>query len=105
MNHCHDCSRKDCAAVQRCLDEVEAPGKRAQAAASHDNHADALDRLRALRLWHWLALLRARQHERNAVSSSLMTKYAHEASEHLGFVQSLNDFFQPGDTAEADAAK
>lgn len=71
-----------------------------------------LDRLRALRLWHWRMAMRHRalQHEVEAIlvttnSSSLKSAvktYADAASVHLHAVQTLNEFFPIGDTAEAD---
>lgn len=66
---------------------------------------DALRRLRELRVWHWRQLLRARMFQRSCASASLARQYDQEAATHLGFVQSLNDFFPMGDTAEADSLK
>ena len=48
-------------------------------------------RLRVLRLWHWESV------------KSFRAKSNHkQANLHLGFVQSLNSFFEAGDTAEND---
>jgi hypothetical protein len=66
---------------------------------------ESLGRLRALRVWHWRSLLRFRNLARQAVNSDDVRRYNAEADTHLGFVQSLNDFFEVGDTAERDAAK
>ncbi len=68
--------------------------------------AASLARLRVIRLWHWRQLLRSRMHARSCASPSLMRQYNDEADMHLGFVQSLNDYFpDPHDTAERDASK
>lgn len=87
---CNECqAREDGAELQRIAREQEAP------------NADALLRLRALRLWHYRQLLAARRMAQR-VPSVEAVRYNAEASTHLGFVQSLNDFFANGDTAEHD---
>ena len=86
-----------------------------------DMDAAMLNRLRAIRLYHWREMLKARKRAdrsaelRDQSISRMMPKYEkywmtewekHNklANTHLGFVQSLNDLFPLGDTAEKDAA-
>lgn len=59
------------------------------------------DRLRELRLWHWKEAQRWRRDADDYVEG-LADK---QAGKHLKFVQTLNDFFPIGDTAENDAEK
>lgn len=64
--------------------------------------------LRALRLWHWVRYLRYTEYEKNyrdLKSSYHADKNRRYATEHLKFVQALNDCFEIGDTAEKDAVK
>lgn len=76
-----------------------------------------LIRLREIRLWHWRKVLDASceiryyelmQQQGNAWSGFGNAKLLHAKEVHalhIGFVQTLNDFFPVGDTAEKDAAK
>lgn len=71
-----------------------------------------LDKLRELRLWHWNKVLTNsryivwcnRQGRPYTESQSYKLKVMDHAN-HMRFVQTLNDFFPVGDTAEKDAAK
>lgn len=65
--------------------------------------AASLARLRDLRLWHYRQLVKCRGLARQAVSSSQVSRYNADADTHLHYVQTLNDYFPHGDTAEADA--
>ena len=67
------------------------------------------DDVRALRLWHWRGVM----HHRNA-ANFYRTKKGYEkeiewrdrqADFHLKAVQTLNQFFEAGDTAEKDDTK
>lgn len=88
---CNECqSREDGAELQRIAREQEA------------HNADALLRLRALRLWHYRQLVDCRRAASKAETPYFAERCNAEAATHLGFVQSLNDFFEMGDTAEAD---
>lgn len=76
-----------------------------------------LDRLRALRLWHWQGVLYRRKQAEWYVKREQDGKCSHnqaavaiewankQADFHLLQVQALNDFFPLGDTAENDEAK
>jgi len=55
-----------------------------------------LKQLRALRLWHWNELQKALMPDNNGRINK---------TQHIKFIQTLNDFFPIGDTAEKDAAK
>lgn len=59
--------------------------------------------LRALRLYHYQAMLRLRTYAADAdMRDSDSKHYNKRANFHLGFVQTLNEFFPIGDTAERD---
>lgn len=68
-----------------------------------------IERLRALRLWHWKMALSYREqqvHLESFKSRSLkdtINRYKAAADRHLTAVQTLNEFFPIGDTAERDA--
>jgi hypothetical protein len=67
--------------------------------------APTLQRLREIRLYHWRWMMtnaKARDAFERKGDRYAAKEFAHKASEHLGFVQSLNDFFPIGDTAERD---
>lgn len=75
---------------------------------------EQLDRLRALRLWHWSQAMLARRMatfgEKGAfgkfIEHKLRCKNLNaEADFHIQQVQTLNDFFDAGDTAEQDMSK
>lgn len=59
--------------------------------------------LRALRLWHWRSMVKARELAQRTPSGGMSERYSKEADTHLAFVQTLNDHFPQGDTAERDA--
>lgn len=63
--------------------------------------------LRALRLWHWKQAMDARQDTRDAERYRPYAIRIFEATVgfHIKAVQTLNDFFPVGDTAEDDAAR
>jgi hypothetical protein len=70
---------------------------------------DVLDRLRALRLWHWRAALfwrseavKFRDIRAALLSESAAMEYDRRADDHIKAVQVLNDLFPSGDTAEHD---
>lgn len=79
----------------------------------------SIERLRQLRLWHWREArrMRARQQafeteragynsERNRQLVDVdIDRCKSLADMHIGFVQTLNDFFEIGDTAEKDDEK
>lgn len=74
-------------------------------AASIDLVAEVgrLDGMRALRLWHWQAVVRLRTYGDDAdMRKSDSEHYNKRADWHLTQVQLLNDFFPIGDTAEHD---
>lgn len=65
-----------------------------------------IEGLRALRLWHWQAVLRLRVYAADAdMRKSDSEHYNKRANFHLMQVQLLNDFFPIGDTAEHDNAQ
>lgn len=77
-----------------------------------------LEGLRKLRLYHYKCMVNVTDHrnrlearpvpdnERQAWARENTLKNLRKAhTNHLGFVQFLNDFFEIGDTAEQDAAK
>lgn len=71
----------------------------------YDGSIEARVRLRQLRLWHWFERERWASVER-AAWFERERRRAHElVTLHIRAVQSLNDFFPVGDTAEADAQK
>lgn len=75
--------------------------------------------MRALRLWHWKRVIENRSEASNRVklilgdlNNDANKHHLHKmqmmnaiANNHMKFVQTLNDFFPEGDTAEKDAAK
>lgn len=72
---------------------------------------DVLERLRAIRLYHWREMLSLRQRSNLAngylgTDAELATAFAFNkaANLHLGFVQALNDLFPIDETAEYDDA-
>lgn len=82
--------------------------------------ANTLPKLRALRLWHWRKALGTRKACRVAIRRADAAKDAgndrlhmrlmgsarlldSEANGHISAVQTLNEFFNVGDTAEKDA--
>ena len=70
-----------------------------------DTDAAQLEGLRALRLYHWQAVLRLRSYAADAdMRKSDSEHYNKRANFHLKQVQLLNDFFPIGDTAEHDNA-
>ncbi len=64
--------------------------------------------LRPIRLFHWMHVLAARKKAsecrdmQSNLGEWLAATHDKIANEHLGFVQSMNEFFDIGDTAEAD---
>lgn len=70
-----------------------------------------LSYLRAIRLHHWDEAMKAREKEREAAASQsnlgnmIANAQNRIASQHLTFVQQLNEFFEIGDYAEYDANK
>lgn len=72
---------------------------------------EMLARLRALRLWHWKQVVDLRKAQnrfiRENTTGSLIRAEQKKirANMHIGFVQTLNEFFEPGDTADGDAKK
>jgi len=80
----------------------------------HCGQHNFLIHLRELRLWHWKLGLKHRQLQydletlqaENKKSSSLkgcITTYSDATNDHFTAVQTLNEFFPIGDTAERDA--
>ena len=76
----------------------------------------ALTELRALRLWHWREVLKASKlrddiefalaecHDPNrSYFEERLTRAQRRWAMHMGAVQTLNSFFDLGDTAEKDA--
>lgn len=61
--------------------------------------------LRELRLWHWLQGVQNRELARRVASGALALAYNDTANRHLGYVVTLNAFFDKGDTAEQDESK
>lgn len=66
--------------------------------------------MRALRLWHWQIVVDSTKREQWAhKQGELYKNYADAAKSdnafHMKIVQTLNDFFPEGDTAEKDATK
>lgn len=68
-------------------------------------------KLRGIRLWHWQQAMKyraAQRHLETFNSRSLrdcIKRYDEAASVHLSAVQTLNEFFDIGDTAEQDEIK
>ena len=71
-------------------------------------------RLRELRLWHWKLGLKHRQgqydlealqntHKKSSSLKDCIKTYSDAANVHFTAVQTLNEFFPIGDTAERDA--
>lgn len=67
--------------------------------------AETLQRLREARLWHWKQVLSQRKMAEEWNNSILAAAFNTLANFHLGHVQTLNEFFEIGDTAEKDASK
>ena len=66
------------------------------------------DKLRNLRLWHWREAMHYRKRAkvwRQRGKSDMEREMDERANQHIKFVQTLNDFFPMGDTAEQDDAK
>lgn len=74
-----------------------------------------IERLRKLRLWHWHMAMRHRKAENELIEikakhggsslKSCIKTYSEAANLHLTAVQTLNEFFEIGDTAEQDDSK
>ena len=77
-----------------------------------------LPRLRELRLWHWTAAKDSRATATNLINGSAYMdvhslsrmqgrakQFDEKADMHIRFVQTLNDLFEIGDTAEIDFEK
>lgn len=63
--------------------------------------------LRRLRLWHWRKAMEVRkllERQRATLSAEVIKGRTATIYTHIGFVQTLNVFFDIGDTAERDAA-
>lgn len=69
---------------------------------------DTIERLRALRLWHW-RMCRQMQVAQEVAEAKHGVEAPNQARDlanfHMTQVQTLNEFFDVGDTAERDAAK
>jgi hypothetical protein len=64
---------------------------------------EQLERLRALRLWHWKQAMSWREDEQSETDVAVKAACEAQVGFHIKFVQTLNDFFpEPGDTAERD---
>jgi hypothetical protein len=62
--------------------------------------------LRELRLWHWKQMLEASRRSRDMrLSVTHRAEFDKQHSFHMKAVQTLNDYFAPGDTAEQDHAR
>lgn len=61
--------------------------------------------LRGLRLYHWLEVVEYRRLAADYPRTDLIRCYNAKADMHLKFVQTLNEFFPVGDTAEQDVPK
>lgn len=80
------------------LEACHCPGASEDATPCHGQ-----GELRAVRLWHWRQLLDGRRVELALERMGADPHAAHQASNfHLRAVQSLNEFFAIGDTAERD---
>jgi len=67
---------------------------------------EQIDGLRALRLYHYLAMVQLRAYANDdGLEPGHRKHYNKRANVHLGFVATLNDYFEIGDTAEGDADK
>lgn len=68
-----------------------------------------LSDMRKLRLWHWKQVIINREvaNEGCGCLQCSAVKHIHDriADQHIGYVQTLNNFFESGDTAERDAYK
>lgn len=67
--------------------------------------AEALDKLRPVRLYHWRAVVRAQRHAtacRKDRKHGAAKEYEERAANHMRLVQSLDAFFPAGDTADND---
>lgn len=64
--------------------------------------------LRPIRLYHWIKLREHRKLEQEAanmqtnIGNMIANTHNKICSQHLGFIQSMNDHFEAGDTAERD---
>lgn len=71
-----------------------------------DFDEEGKERLRQLRLWHWRAALSARDRARPMLPWGKRNAFWDDlANKHIRFVQTLNDFFEVGETAELDDQK
>lgn len=70
-----------------------------------------LERVRKLRLWHWQKAMHYRKMQRELEEfktrslRDCIKRYDEAANIHLTAVQTLNEFFEIGDTAEQDEIK
>lgn len=70
-----------------------------------------LAKVRELRLWHWQQAMRYRESQRHLETFNkrslrdCINSYDRSANIHLTAVQTLNEFFDIGDTAERDELK
>ncbi|PLP96948.1 hypothetical protein [Cupriavidus pauculus] len=67
--------------------------------------AEALNKLRPVRLYHWRAVVRARRHAaacRKERKHGAAKQYEERAVNHMKHVQALDAFFPAGDTADKD---
>lgn len=104
-NHANTSHNPPWPSVADRLDEL--PLKPANTWMAHGAHlivsAEALARLRNLRLQQWLVARRATKRLQDGRCSDHTRKdYQHEHAKAMGFVQALNELFPPGDTAEHD---
>lgn len=70
--------------------------------------AEALDKLRPVRLYHWRAVVRAQRHAagcRKDRKHGAAKQYEERAANHMKHVQALNAFFPAGDTADNDLSR
>jgi hypothetical protein len=64
--------------------------------------------LRPIRLYHWVKLQEHRKLEQEGAAmktnmgNMIANSHNRICSQHLGFIQSMNEHFEPGDTAERD---
>lgn len=67
--------------------------------------AATLERVRAVRLWHWQQVREASLVLDLDIHGEPKRRAYEKRNLHMGFVQTLNDLFPLGDTAERDAAR
>lgn len=66
------------------------------------------NKLRAVRIYHWIKLQEHRKLEsegaamKTNIGNMIANTHNRICSQHLGFIQSMNEYFEPGDTAERD---